>query len=168
MSGADAPPGAGPVTPADRAPPDTGAERLNALPAAELEALLLEVCASREWAWEVAARRPFDDDGALAAAAAEALAALPLAAWRAAVEALGDGPMPPCDDGTRAATVVALSLYRERFGWRFVTAHENLTGEQLLMRIRIRLGHEEPAELRKSRAEHGSVVARRVVRLAAT
>jgi 2-oxo-4-hydroxy-4-carboxy-5-ureidoimidazoline decarboxylase len=139
---------------------EAAVDRLNGIPAAELERELMAIFASRAWARRLAAARPLAGVAALESEAERALAALPFEAWRDAVEELGDWPIPACDDGTRSAAEVAQALYRERFGWRFVTAHENLTGEQLLMRIRIRLGHEEPAELRKSRAEHAMVVCR--------
>jgi 2-oxo-4-hydroxy-4-carboxy-5-ureidoimidazoline decarboxylase len=138
---------------------------INELPGDELERELWQCCASARWTRDIAAGRPYADGVALQARAEKALAALPLEEWIAVVDAMGDWPVPPCDEGTRAAIGVALDLYRERFGYRFVSAHETLAGEQLLMRIRIRLGHEAAAELRKSRAEHGAVVCRRVARL---
>jgi 2-oxo-4-hydroxy-4-carboxy--5-ureidoimidazoline (OHCU) decarboxylase len=59
-------------------------------------------------------------------------------------------------------------LYRDRFGYHFRDRPREHDGEQLLMRIRIRLGHDEAAELRKSRWEHGNVVCRRLQRLASS
>jgi 2-oxo-4-hydroxy-4-carboxy-5-ureidoimidazoline decarboxylase len=140
-------------------------DRINGLPDEELANELWQCCPSERWINEVIGGRPYRDAAAVLHAAERALGELSLDEWATAVNAAGDWPIPACDDGTRAAATVALGLYREQFGHRFVTAHENLTADQLLMRIRIRLGHEDAAELRKSRAEHAIVVCRRVGRL---
>jgi 2-oxo-4-hydroxy-4-carboxy-5-ureidoimidazoline decarboxylase len=139
---------------------------INTLPPAELERELYACCASSRWVRSMVDARPWLDPAAIDADARRHLADLSFDEWADAVRAQGDWPVPPCDEGTRRAAHVALQLYRDRFGYPFVSAHENMTGEQLLMRIRIRLGHEEAAELRKSRWEHGNVVCRRLQRLA--
>jgi 2-oxo-4-hydroxy-4-carboxy-5-ureidoimidazoline decarboxylase len=142
-----------------------GVERLNTLPLEELAAELEACCGSRRWVREVLARRPFRDRDALLAAVDAAWRMLDGAEWRIAHEAVGDQVVPQTDDGTRAAIDVALDLYRERFGHRCIVAHEDLTAEELLMRIRIRLGHEVLAETRKSRAEQRQITRRRLERL---
>jgi 2-oxo-4-hydroxy-4-carboxy-5-ureidoimidazoline decarboxylase len=140
-------------------------DRINGMSDSELHTELWQCCPSDRWINEMAAGRPYPDAGALLDAAERALAELTFSEWAAAMNATGDWPIPPCDDGTRAAATVALDLYREQFGYRFVTAYENMTADQLLMRVRIRLGHDETAELRKSRAEHLQTVQRRMARL---
>jgi 2-oxo-4-hydroxy-4-carboxy-5-ureidoimidazoline decarboxylase len=143
-------------------------EGINALPAVELEAGLRGCCASDAWVRGMLAARPWPDVATMLADGRSLLSALSREEWAAAAAAIGEWPVPPCDEGTRRATQVALELYRERFGYRFLTSHQNLDGEQLLMRIRIRLGHEEAAELRKSRFEHVVLVCRRLEHLAGT
>jgi 2-oxo-4-hydroxy-4-carboxy-5-ureidoimidazoline decarboxylase len=141
------------------------ADRINGMPDDELDTALWQCCPSDRWIGAVVAGRPYPDAASLLHAAERALEELPFSEWAAAVNATGDWPIPPCDDGTRAAATVALELYREKFGYRFVTTYENMTADQLLMRVRIRLGHDETAELRKSRAEHLQTVQRRMARL---
>jgi 2-oxo-4-hydroxy-4-carboxy-5-ureidoimidazoline decarboxylase len=156
------------VTPDDPRTPahgTSGIERLNGMTAAELTRELGRCCGSSRWVAEVVARRPFADADALFAAVEDAWSSLDGGDWRAAHAELGDYPVPPADDGTRAAIDVALRLYLERFGHRFIAAHENLTAEELLMRIRIRLGHEVLAETRKMRAEQRLITHRRLGRL---
>jgi 2-oxo-4-hydroxy-4-carboxy-5-ureidoimidazoline decarboxylase len=143
-------------------------DAINALPAAELDAGLRGCCASDAWVHGMLAARPWPDVATMLADARGLLAALSVEEWAAAVAAIGAWPVPPCDEGTRRAARAALDLYRERFGYHFLTAHQHLDGEQLLMRVRIRLGHDEAAELRKSRFEHGVLVCRRLEHLAST
>jgi 2-oxo-4-hydroxy-4-carboxy-5-ureidoimidazoline decarboxylase len=140
-------------------------DRINSMPDDELDSALWQCCPSDRWIGAVVAGRPYPDAASLLQAAERALDDLSFSEWVAAVNAMGDWPIPPCDDGTHAAATVALDLYRERFGYRFITAYENMTADQLLMRIRIRLGHDETAELRKSNVEHVQLVRRRLARL---
>jgi 2-oxo-4-hydroxy-4-carboxy-5-ureidoimidazoline decarboxylase len=146
---------------------DEALDRLNALDAGDLADALRRCCGSQRWVREVAARAPFSDQAGLFAAADSAWSALDGAEWRAAHEAVGDRTVPAADAGTRAAIDVALRLYRERFGHRFIAAHDQLTAEELLMRIRIRLGNEVVAETRKTRAEQRLIARRRLEALLA-
>lgn len=144
---------------------DAAVERLNAMEAEELATRLAHCCGSSRWVREVMARRPFAGRDAVLAAAEAAWRALDGPEWRAAHAAVGERPIPAGDEGTRAATHLALRLYTERFGLNFIAAQEQLTAEELLMRIRIRLGHEVLAETRKARAEQRIITRRRLERL---
>jgi 2-oxo-4-hydroxy-4-carboxy-5-ureidoimidazoline decarboxylase len=129
--------------------------RLNALPEAELQRELEHCCGSRRWLAEVAQQRPFADGAALLDAAAAAWRTLEERDWSEALNgaALSIAGADGADNGTLTALDVALGLYRDRFGWNFVTEDIGLGADELLMLIRIRLGHDDAAELRRSRAE---------------
>jgi 2-oxo-4-hydroxy-4-carboxy-5-ureidoimidazoline decarboxylase len=126
---------------------------------------LLTCCGSTRWADAVAARRPFADGDALLAAAAAALDDLTDEDWR---EALCGEPAPAihdADPGTRAAAETAVRLYRQHFGYSFVVAASRIPGEELLMRVRIRLGNDAVTELQAAAAELRRIVDARLRRL---
>jgi 2-oxo-4-hydroxy-4-carboxy-5-ureidoimidazoline decarboxylase len=132
----------------------SGAGMLTTLPDDMLAAALHDCCAIDRWVDEVLARRPFHDDAAVTAAADEAFAALTREDWQQGLAAAGALVVPADGEaGTRAAAELALRLYRERFGYVFVSGAPHLVADELLMRIRIRLGHDEEAELRTACAE---------------
>jgi 2-oxo-4-hydroxy-4-carboxy-5-ureidoimidazoline decarboxylase len=139
-------------------------EGINAMPEDELRPELRHCCASARWVDTVAAARPFASADALLQCGDRAFEDLGDEDWLeafadAAVRALNTG-----DDGTRSATRVALRLYEERFGYPFVIA-EQLGGEELLMRVRIRLGLEPAAQMRASRWEQRRLTHTRLQRL---
>lgn len=137
---------------------------LNALPDAEL-LTLLEGCGGPVWARQVAAQRPFADDRALAAAADAAWAVLDDDDWLESFEEAAAHVPDRGDEGTRAAAVTALQLYRARFDRAFVTAADCHAADELLMRVRIRLGLDERAEWRASCDEQRRITRRRLERL---
>ncbi|CAN5642414.1 hypothetical protein BH23GEM9_BH23GEM9_06880 [soil metagenome] len=139
-------------------------ERLNSLSDAHLRDELRRCFDSEVWAAEVARQRPFADLGALLAAANSAWTVMDEGEWAKAFEALAERSVPPGDADTRAGAAVALDLYRSRFGYIFVTDAEHATADELLMLIRIRLGHEKAAEARRSREEYRNLVRRRLER----
>jgi 2-oxo-4-hydroxy-4-carboxy-5-ureidoimidazoline decarboxylase len=139
---------------------------LCALPDADLAAALRGCCGMEQWVDRVMARRPFTDDAAVLAAADAAFAGLDLQQWRQGFAAAGD-PAVPADGepGTRAAAELALQLYGERFGHPFVSAARPMDADELLMRIRIRLGNDARAELRTAAAELRRLARTRLERL---
>lgn len=131
----------------------------------ELHHALLHCCGSERWARLVAAGRPYADANAVQSAAESAWRQLETADWREAIAAQAPRELPPADAGTRAALLLALRLYGERFGYGFIAEQRDLPGEELLMRVRIRLGQEPDAELRKTCSELIIIGRRRLGRL---
>jgi 2-oxo-4-hydroxy-4-carboxy-5-ureidoimidazoline decarboxylase len=112
----------------------------------------------------LAARRPYADAAALCQASDGIVLELSDAAL---CEALASVPPPViggADEGTRAAAHTAIDMYRERFGYPFVTGIETPTAEELLMRVRIRLGNEPAPELRAAREHLRRYVRTRLLR----
>jgi 2-oxo-4-hydroxy-4-carboxy-5-ureidoimidazoline decarboxylase len=138
---------------------------INRLPEEEARATLLACFGSPAWAESVLSARPYPDLPALLDAAGKAWQDLDPAGWHEAVRTTPERAVPPSDEGTRRATELALRLYRERFGCQFIAEQEDLPGDELLIRIRIRLGHEPAAEFRKTCAELSIIARRRLSRL---
>ena len=137
---------------------------INALPEDELRSELSHCCASVRWVDAVAAARPFASADALLHYGDRVLDDLRDEDWLEAFAGAGVRELNTGDDGTRSATRIALQLYEERFGYPYVVA-EQLGGEELLMRVRIRLGLEPAAQLRASRAEQRRLTHGRLQRL---
>jgi 2-oxo-4-hydroxy-4-carboxy-5-ureidoimidazoline decarboxylase len=135
---------------------------------------LLECCASRRWAGEVLARRPYPDLAALRSVAAAVLARL---SWSDVAEALGAHPRigeRAAGDGQEAAwsraeqsgagaelaeDLVAGNLaYEERFGHVFLICATGLSGEAMLTALRERLGNDPETEREVVRAELGKIL----------
>jgi hypothetical protein len=101
----------------------------------------------------LAASGPHGDPGALRTAADTIVRELRDAELRAALENAPEPIIRHADEGTRDAARLALGMYRDRFGYPFVSGIETPTAEELLMRVRIRLGNEPVPEWRAAR-EH--------------
>lgn len=101
----------------------------------------------------VLAQRPFADDSALCAAVDNAFLTLDEAELRRAVDARPEPAVETGNAGVRQATQLALRLYRDRFGYPYVSSIDAPTADELLMRVRIRLGNEPEPEGRAAR-EH--------------
>jgi 2-oxo-4-hydroxy-4-carboxy-5-ureidoimidazoline decarboxylase len=114
---------------------------------------LLGICGCRRWAEHVAGLRPFRDVAALRSAADTALDTLTDDDWQEALRAEPDPDIAGTDDGTRAAAETAVRLYRQRFGYPFVAAGRRMAADELLMRVRIRLGNDPEVELRTAADE---------------
>jgi 2-oxo-4-hydroxy-4-carboxy-5-ureidoimidazoline decarboxylase len=128
-------------------------QRLNSMPLDGLGAALSKCCGCTQWVAEMVRRRPYASEGALRDAAGAAWLAVDDTDLRTALAAFVLAVPPDGDEGTRAAAEMALRLYRHRFGYRFLTITDNLSADELLMLVRIRLGHDEGPELRRSRVE---------------
>lgn len=140
-------------------------DSVNDMGEAELRRALLDCCGSERWVRYVAERRPYADADALQAAAETAWPRLDADDWQQAIAAQPGRELPPSDDGTRTALTLALRLYEERFGYPFIAEQEHLPAEELLMRVRIRLGQEPGAEWRKTCSELTLIARRRMSRL---
>jgi 2-oxo-4-hydroxy-4-carboxy-5-ureidoimidazoline decarboxylase len=137
---------------------------INAMSDEELHRELRHCCASTRWIVMVAAARPFASADALLEHAASALDKLGVDDWLEAFAGAAIRELPSGDEATRNATRVALRLYEERFGYPFVVA-EQLGSEELLMRVRIRLGLEPDVQLRASRTHQRRLTHARLQRL---
>jgi 2-oxo-4-hydroxy-4-carboxy-5-ureidoimidazoline decarboxylase len=139
-------------------------DALNRQPVGELREQLLGICGSRRWAERVAERRPFPDAASLGVAGQAALDELSDEDWREALSAEPEPEVAGSDAGTDAAAETAVRLYRQHFGYPFVAASPRMGADELLMRVRIRLGHDAESELRSAAAELRRVVRARLDR----
>lgn len=134
-------------------------QQLSSLPRDRLRAALLQVAFTEGVADAVLTQQPFADDAALCAAVDDAFVSLDDAELKRAVAA---EPMPAVESGNpdvREAALLALQLYRDRFGYAYVSSIDSPTADELLMRVRIRLGNDPVPEGRAAR-EHMRRVAR--------
>ncbi|HEX2134264.1 MAG TPA: 2-oxo-4-hydroxy-4-carboxy-5-ureidoimidazoline decarboxylase [Actinophytocola sp.] len=139
--------------------------------AAERE--LLACCASRRWARELIARRPYPDLTALRAVSARVLAEL---SWPDVEEALAAHPRigeRAAGQGREAAwsreeqasaadaaedLAAGNRVYEERFGHVFLICATGLSAETMLIALRTRLGNDPDTERGIVRAELGKIV----------
>ena len=138
---------------------------LRSLPDDRLAASLEECGATRSWAAAVARRGPFADDAALCAAIDDVLFGLD---FEEVCTGLAAVPAPTLDQGdrdVREAARLALQLYHDRFGYPFVSAIAAPTADELLMRVRIRLGNDPEPEGRAAREHLRRLVRARVQQL---
>ncbi|WP_242901254.1 2-oxo-4-hydroxy-4-carboxy-5-ureidoimidazoline decarboxylase [Actinomadura terrae] len=162
----------------------TGLGVLNALPVRAARAELLTCCASRHWADEVAAGRPYPGLAALRSASAVALAARDWAGIREALAAhprIGDRPQgddreagwsrgeqsgaDAADDEIRAALVAGNRAYEERFGHVFLICATGLSAAEMLAALRARLGNDTGTEQAAVRYELTRIVDLRLAKL---
>jgi OHCU decarboxylase len=156
--------------------------RLNGLPPAQAEAVLLGCCASRAWAREMAARRPYHDPQALYAAADEVWEKLGPEDWLEAFAAhprIGEreGAMADPQAGREQAGVATASAatldelaagnraYEARFGHVFLISASGRSAEEMLAALRRRLGNDPDTELRVAAAEQRKITRLRLERL---
>ncbi|GAB7031463.1 2-oxo-4-hydroxy-4-carboxy-5-ureidoimidazoline decarboxylase [Streptomyces sp. NPDC021749] len=149
-------------------PDGTGLRRLNALDRDGALAALLGCCGSRQWAGQLADRRPYRDPEALLAAADRAFTGLPVTGLEEALAA-ESAPHPPAGTGgpgapaARTALNAAYAAYEQRFRHAFVICLDGCREEealdQILFGIRMRLGN-TPDEERAVTAEQLRRVAR--------
>jgi 2-oxo-4-hydroxy-4-carboxy-5-ureidoimidazoline decarboxylase len=153
-------------------------ERLNALPPAELRALLLRCLAVPRWADELVAARPFAGGEALVALGAEQAAGLSDAEVR---QALADHPRigERADpeqataersrreqsgvDAAAAAEFRAVNrAYEDRFGHLYLVCAAGRSGPELLADARSRLSNDPGTELAVVRRELAGIAAGRI------
>jgi 2-oxo-4-hydroxy-4-carboxy-5-ureidoimidazoline decarboxylase len=157
---------------------------LNALPAAEAEAALLECCASPGWAAEVAAGRPYGSVERLLMSAEDAWWAQHPDEWLQAFAAHPRiGERREGDDrhsawsrteqsgavGAGQATLDALAAcnatYEERFGRVYLVFASGKTADEMLALCRERLGNDPTDELIVAAGEQARITALRLRRL---
>lgn len=145
---------------------------------------LLACCASRRWAEQVAARRPFDDLDDLLAASADALAALD---WADVLEALAAHPRigdraagadreagwsrqeqsaaATADERIKADLVEGNRVYEDRFDHVFLICATGLPAEAVLAALRHRLSNSDQEERKVVREELAKIVELRLGKL---
>src|SRR5216117_2357999 len=150
-------------------PEETPLEALNVAEPAEAERELLDCCASRRWADELLARRPYHDLAGLRRVSAtvierlswdeieRAVTAHPRIGERAAGESREAGWSRTEQAGVAEATAQDLAggnvAYEERFGHVFLICATGLSGEEMLHALRERLGNDPDTEREVVRAE---------------
>ena len=170
-----------------------GLAGFNALSADEAEAELLTCCASRSFAREVAALRPYHDLDRLTGVAEAAVRGLEWSGVREALAAhprIGEPSGGATDaagaghsgresawsrqeqSGMGAAGREVLDLlaegnraYEERFGHVYLVCATGLSAEEMLARLRERLGNDEETERDVVRAELGKITRLRLAKL---
>ncbi|MFG1701775.1 2-oxo-4-hydroxy-4-carboxy-5-ureidoimidazoline decarboxylase [Nonomuraea sp. M3C6] len=159
-------------------------DAFNARSPSDAEEELLACCASRAFAGKVAALRPYQDLGELAAAAGAAVREL---GWAEVLEALaahprigeragGDGrdaawsrqeqsglESEPADE-LREALAAGNRAYEERFGHVYLICATGLTGAQMLARLRERLRNDEATERGVVRDELAAITRLRIAK----
>jgi OHCU decarboxylase len=159
-------------------------DRLNALPAGEAEAALIECCASPAWAAEVAAARPYGSIDRLLMSAEDAWWAQPPAEWLRAFAAHPRiGERREGDDrhsrwsrteqsgavDAEPATLDALAecnaAYEERFGRVYLVFATGKSAREMLDLCRERLDNDPTDELIVAAGEQAKITALRLRRL---
>ncbi|WP_344833572.1 2-oxo-4-hydroxy-4-carboxy-5-ureidoimidazoline decarboxylase [Nonomuraea dietziae] len=154
---------------------------LNALSPEEAEKELLACCASRAFAREVAAGRPYAGQAELGAAAEAAVRAL---AWPDVEEALAAHPrigeraagagresewsrqeQSGVEDHVRAELAEGNRVYEQRFGHVYLICATGLSGEEMLARLKERLDHDEATERAVVRDELAKITKLRLARI---
>jgi 2-oxo-4-hydroxy-4-carboxy-5-ureidoimidazoline decarboxylase len=151
---------------------ESALDRLNLEEPAAAEHDLLACCASRRWADEMLARRPYHDLAQLRGVSEQVLRALQwadveqaLAAHPRIGERAGGGSQEAAwsRDEQAGATpnedlVAGNVVYEERFGHVFLICATGLSGEEMLTALRQRLGHDPDTERDVVREELRKIV----------
>ncbi|HEX6352421.1 2-oxo-4-hydroxy-4-carboxy-5-ureidoimidazoline decarboxylase [Actinophytocola sp.] len=153
-------------------PDQSALDRLNLEEPVAAEQDLLACCASRRWADELLARRPYHDLAQLRSVSEQVLRAL---GWADVEQALAAHPRigeRAAGDSTEAAwsrdeqagatpsddLVAGNVAYEERFGHVFLICATGLSGEEVLTALRTRLGNDPGTERDVVREELRKIV----------
>jgi 2-oxo-4-hydroxy-4-carboxy-5-ureidoimidazoline decarboxylase len=144
----------------------------NAAPEQEAQAEMLACCASRRFAAEMAAGRPYPSPAAAEAAVGTIFESL---TWPDVLEAMDAHPrigargsgqsaaeQSGVADDSRAALQAGNAAYEEQFGHVFLICATGLTGEQMLAALRQRLANDETSERLVATAELRKITVLRV------
>ncbi len=167
-----------------------GLLRLNALPAAAAVAELLRACGSRRWAERLAARRPFQGEAGLFAAAEAVFDGLDREDWLEAFRAhprIGDraalrarfpttgawseeeqAGAAAAGEEVLAAIEEAQRSYEVRFGHLFIVCASGKSAPEMLALLRARLQDSPGAELAVAAAEQRKITRLRLERILAS
>ncbi len=158
--------------------------KLNDLPPAEAEAVLLACCGSRAWARRMAEGRPYADADTLLEAADRIWWSLTPEDWREAFAAhpkigekktAGDVRFRRWSEqeqaGVESAEEVVLAeladanrAYAERFGYIFIVCATGKSAGEMLGLLRSRLGNDPEAELRVAAEEQRKITRLRLLK----
>jgi 2-oxo-4-hydroxy-4-carboxy-5-ureidoimidazoline decarboxylase len=139
--------------------------RLSGLPEARLSAALEQCGLPSAAIADVMARAPFADDDALGVAVNAAVLEMPQSDLEAALAAEPEPGTEEGDADALDAARLALRLYESRFGYSYVSSIPTPTAEELLMRVRIRLGNEPEPEGKAAREHFRRLVQARLQQL---
>lgn len=158
-----------------------GLAGFNALPVEEAERRLRGCFANHKWAARVAGRRPYQELGALLAAAGAAFGDLGPDDWSAAIashprigERGGHAPASSEQEQGRAMQASAETLaalagenrrYEARFGHVFLIAASGRSAEEILAEVRRRIDNESAAELDEAARELRNITRIRLERM---
>ena len=166
--------------PAQEAQPARGLDRLNALPEAEAQRVLLDCCSSLRWAQRLAADRPYGSPAELYEAADHALDALTDADLDDALDghprigerrdgdatsAREQSAVGRADTATQRAIAAGNERYEERFGQVYLVAAAGRSAEDLLDDLNRRLGNDRETERAVLRRELATINRSRLARL---
>lgn len=136
--------------------------QLTSLPGAELSTVLERCALTDGVARLVMDRGPFTDDAELCTAVDSVMTTLSEEELRRALDVVPEPVVERGDRDAHGAALLAIRLYRERFGYAFVSAVDTPTSEELLMRVRIRLGNDPEPEGRAAREHLRRLIRRRI------
>ena len=166
------------LSPRPPAPATLGS--FNAAPAQDAERDVLACCASRAFAKAIAGRRPYQDPAALLAAIDAAFDAL---SWDDIAESMNGHPRigdraagggisaaeqsgaAAASDQVRQGLAEGNLAYEKRFGHIFLICASGLSGQEMLTRLRARLGNDQDAERAVVRAELLKITRLRMTKL---
>lgn len=140
-------------------------KQLTALSGPKLAAALEQCGLTRPAVQAVLEHGPFTDDDELCNAVDAVMTTLDDAELHKALEAVPPPGVERGDPDAHEAALLAIRLYRDRFGYAFVSGIDTPTADELLMRVRIRLGNDPEPERRAAREHLRRIVRRRIQRL---
>ena len=163
-----------------QAPAPATLSSFNAAPAQDAERDVLACCASSAFAKAIADGRPYRDPAALRAAIDAAFDAL---TWDDIVESMNGHPRigdraassgmsaaeqsgaAAASDQVRQGLAEGNLAYEKRFGHIFLICASGLSGQEMLTRLRARLGNDQDAERTVVRAELLKITRLRMTKL---
>lgn len=174
------------MVPSDTVRPHSAVDRVNAMPADELETVLRQCVAVPRWAQDMVAARPFTDQESLLRHAAELTAGLSEDEIRLALAdhpRIGDQPAADTrsadlsrqeqsgvddQDAALADRLRAANIeYENRFGHIYLVFASGRGGEELLDDLLARLANDVPTEMSVVRTELGKIAQLRLARVIA-
>jgi 2-oxo-4-hydroxy-4-carboxy-5-ureidoimidazoline decarboxylase len=136
--------------------------QLTSLSRVDLRSALEQCGLTPAAAGAVLERGPFTDDSELCDAVDAVLTTLGDADLKVALDEVPPPSVERGDADAHDAALLAIRLYRDRFGYTFVSGVDTPTSEELLMRVRIRLGNDPEPEGRAAREHLRRLVRRRI------
>lgn len=137
-------------------------KQLSSLPPVKLVTALRECGLTAATVQAVLGRGPFANDDSLCDAVDALVLQLDDTELRNTLENMPAPTVQRGDPGAHDAALLAIRLYRDRFGFAFISGIDTPTSEELLMRVRIRLGNDPEPEVRAARDHLRRLVRRRI------